>query len=170
MLDEIQAGIFDGWTYEQIEQQMPQEFVARKKDKLKYRCAFAPVCLVIVALPVCMCSSSFSACLWLIAYFWSASIHLLPSSSSSPPFLSSCALSVACILPVAQQHPSQVAADYLPKQATVMQQKKLNSQLLIFPLSLVQTLKIFVWSLCGGQVPKWGELPGCHSAPGACHH
>ncbi|DBA78530.1 hypothetical protein WJX79_005894 [Trebouxia sp. C0005] len=37
MLDEIQAGIFDGWTYEQIEQQMPQEFVARKKDKLKYR-------------------------------------------------------------------------------------------------------------------------------------
>lgn len=39
MLDEIQAGIFDGWTYEQIEQQMPQEFAARKKDKLKYRCA-----------------------------------------------------------------------------------------------------------------------------------
>ena len=37
MLDEIQAGIFDGWTYEQIEQQMPQEFAARKKDKLKYR-------------------------------------------------------------------------------------------------------------------------------------
>jgi len=69
MLDEIQAGIFDGWTYEQIEQQMPQEFVARKKDKLKYRCAFAPVCLVIVALPLCMCSCSFSACLWLISYF-----------------------------------------------------------------------------------------------------
>ena len=39
MLDEIQAGIFDGWTYEQIEQQMPQEYAARKKDKLKYRCA-----------------------------------------------------------------------------------------------------------------------------------
>ena len=38
MLDEIQAGIFDGWTYEQIEQQMPQEYAARKKDKLKYRC------------------------------------------------------------------------------------------------------------------------------------
>lgn len=39
MLDEIQAGIFDGWTYEQIEQQMPQEYAARKKDKLKYRSA-----------------------------------------------------------------------------------------------------------------------------------
>ncbi len=69
MLDEIQAGIFDGWTYEQIEQQMPQEFVARKKDKLKYRCAFASVYPVIVAFPVCMCSCSFSACLWLMAYF-----------------------------------------------------------------------------------------------------
>ena len=67
MLDEIQAGIFDGWTYEQIEQQMPQEFVARKKDKLKYRCAFAPVCLVIVVPPMCSCS--FPACLWLMAYF-----------------------------------------------------------------------------------------------------
>lgn len=38
MLDEIQAGIFDGWTYEDIEQQMPQEYAARKADKLKYRC------------------------------------------------------------------------------------------------------------------------------------
>lgn len=37
MLDEIQAGIFDGWTYEDIEKQMPQEYAARKKDKLKYR-------------------------------------------------------------------------------------------------------------------------------------
>lgn len=37
MLDEIQAGIFDGWTYEQIEEQMPQEYAARKQDKLKYR-------------------------------------------------------------------------------------------------------------------------------------
>ena len=38
MLDEIQAGIFDGWTYEDIEKQMPQEYAARKLDKLKYRC------------------------------------------------------------------------------------------------------------------------------------
>ncbi len=117
MLDEIQAGIFDGWTYEQIEQQMPQEFVARKKDKLKYRCAFAPVCLVIVTLLVCMCSC---ACLWLIGYFSKASFHLLPASSfsppspppSSPPPSSSSALSVASVLPAAQQHPSQVAAIY----------------------------------------------------------
>ena len=68
MLDEIQAGIFDGWTYEQIEQQMPQEFVARKKDKLKYRCAFVSVCLVIVTVARCMCSWFSSACLWLMAY------------------------------------------------------------------------------------------------------
>ncbi len=38
MLDEIQAGLFDGWTYEDIEREMPEEFAARKKDKLKYRC------------------------------------------------------------------------------------------------------------------------------------
>ena len=37
MLDEIQAGLFDGWTYEDIEREMPEEFAARKKDKLKYR-------------------------------------------------------------------------------------------------------------------------------------
>lgn len=43
MLDEIQARIFDGWTYEQIEQQMPQEYAARKKDKLKYRYCMAEV-------------------------------------------------------------------------------------------------------------------------------
>ena len=44
MLDEIQAGIFDGWTYEQIEEQMPQEYAARKKDKLKYRCGALAAC------------------------------------------------------------------------------------------------------------------------------
>ena len=37
VLDEIQAGIFDGWTYKQIEEQKPQEFAARKSDKLRYR-------------------------------------------------------------------------------------------------------------------------------------
>jgi broad specificity phosphatase PhoE len=37
VLDEIQAGIFDGWTYAEIEKQRPEEFAARKKDKLSYR-------------------------------------------------------------------------------------------------------------------------------------
>jgi broad specificity phosphatase PhoE len=41
-LDEIHAGIFDGMTYEQIEEQQPEEFRARKSDKLRYRCAQAP--------------------------------------------------------------------------------------------------------------------------------
>lgn len=39
VLDEIQAGIFDGMTYAEIEQNMPEEFAARKADKLGYRCA-----------------------------------------------------------------------------------------------------------------------------------
>ena len=39
MLDEIQAGIFDGWTYAQIEKDRPEEFAARKADKLRYRWA-----------------------------------------------------------------------------------------------------------------------------------
>ena len=37
VLDEIQAGIFDGWTYAQIEKERPEEFAARKADKLRYR-------------------------------------------------------------------------------------------------------------------------------------
>lgn len=37
MLDEIQAGIFDGMTYEEIQEKMPDEFDMRKKDKLRYR-------------------------------------------------------------------------------------------------------------------------------------
>lgn len=37
VLDEIQAGMFDGMTYAQIEQTMPEEFAARKSDKLGYR-------------------------------------------------------------------------------------------------------------------------------------
>ncbi|KAK9833381.1 hypothetical protein WJX81_000334 [Elliptochloris bilobata] len=36
-LDEIHAGIFDGMSYEQIEEQQPEEFRARKSDKLRYR-------------------------------------------------------------------------------------------------------------------------------------
>ena len=39
VLDEIQAGVFDGMTYAQIEQTMPDEFAARKADKLGYRWA-----------------------------------------------------------------------------------------------------------------------------------
>ena len=41
VLDEIQAGIFDGMTYAEIEQNMPEEFAARKADKLGYRSALA---------------------------------------------------------------------------------------------------------------------------------
>ncbi|EFJ46141.1 hypothetical protein VOLCADRAFT_105711 [Volvox carteri f. nagariensis] len=36
-LDEIDAGICDGMTYEQIAERYPQEYEARKKDKLRYR-------------------------------------------------------------------------------------------------------------------------------------
>jgi broad specificity phosphatase PhoE len=36
-LDEIDAGICDGMTYEEIAQQMPEEYAARKRDKLNYR-------------------------------------------------------------------------------------------------------------------------------------
>ncbi len=36
-LDEIDAGICDGMTYEQIKEQMPEVYAARKADKLRYR-------------------------------------------------------------------------------------------------------------------------------------
>ena len=36
-LDEIDAGVCEGMTYEEIRAQMPQEFAARKADKLHYR-------------------------------------------------------------------------------------------------------------------------------------
>lgn len=36
-LEEIQAGICDGMTYEEIEETFPKEFEARQKDKLRYR-------------------------------------------------------------------------------------------------------------------------------------
>lgn len=39
VLDEIQTGLYDGMTYEQIEEQHPEEFTARKRDKLRYRWA-----------------------------------------------------------------------------------------------------------------------------------
>lgn len=36
-LDEIDAGIYDGWTYGEIERQSPIEWAARAADKLRYR-------------------------------------------------------------------------------------------------------------------------------------
>jgi len=36
-LDEINAGTCDGMTYSEIAKTMPEEFAARKKDKLRYR-------------------------------------------------------------------------------------------------------------------------------------
>ncbi|XWS29040.1 hypothetical protein CRYUN_Cryun25bG0122500 [Craigia yunnanensis] len=36
-LDEINAGVCDGMTYEEIEKNMPEEYESRKKDKLRYR-------------------------------------------------------------------------------------------------------------------------------------
>jgi broad specificity phosphatase PhoE len=36
-LDELYAGVFDGRTYEEIEREAPEEFAARKADKLGYR-------------------------------------------------------------------------------------------------------------------------------------
>ena len=37
LLDEIQAGIFDGMTYEEIAAKMPEEFEERRNNKLTYR-------------------------------------------------------------------------------------------------------------------------------------
>ena len=36
-LDEIDAGICEGMTYEQVKEQMPVEYYAREKDKFRYR-------------------------------------------------------------------------------------------------------------------------------------
>ncbi|XP_034886846.1 6-phosphofructo-2-kinase/fructose-2,6-bisphosphatase isoform X1 [Populus alba] len=36
-LDEINAGVCDGMTYEEIKKNMPEEYEARRKDKLRYR-------------------------------------------------------------------------------------------------------------------------------------
>ncbi|KAK6927102.1 6-phosphofructo-2-kinase [Dillenia turbinata] len=37
VLDEINAGVCDGMTYEEIKKNMPEEYESRKKDKLRYR-------------------------------------------------------------------------------------------------------------------------------------
>jgi broad specificity phosphatase PhoE len=34
LLDEIDAGIFDGWTYEEISERRPEEYSARQSNKL----------------------------------------------------------------------------------------------------------------------------------------
>ncbi len=36
-LDEIDAGVCDGMTYDEIRERMPQEYAARARDKLRYR-------------------------------------------------------------------------------------------------------------------------------------
>ena len=36
-LNEIDSGIFDGYTYKEIKAEAPQEYAARKRDKLRYR-------------------------------------------------------------------------------------------------------------------------------------
>ncbi len=36
-LDEIQAGVCDGMTYKEVAQRFPDDYEARKKDKLRYR-------------------------------------------------------------------------------------------------------------------------------------
>lgn len=36
-LNEIQAGVCDGWTYEEIRERMPAEYEGRMRDKLRYR-------------------------------------------------------------------------------------------------------------------------------------
>lgn len=36
-LDEIDAGVCDGWTYLEIKERMPDEFAARASDKFRYR-------------------------------------------------------------------------------------------------------------------------------------
>ena len=54
VLDEIQAGVFDGWTYAQIEKDRPEEFAARKADKLRYRRApLIPSCTARRCTPPC---------------------------------------------------------------------------------------------------------------------
>ncbi len=36
-LNEIQAGVCDGWTYQEIRERMPAEYEGRQRDKLRYR-------------------------------------------------------------------------------------------------------------------------------------
>ncbi len=36
-LDEIDAGVCDGWTYADMQERLPEEYAARQSDKLRYR-------------------------------------------------------------------------------------------------------------------------------------
>lgn len=84
MLDEIQAGIFDGWTYEDIEKQMPQEYAARKADKLKYRCDFCVSALLCLAI-LLQCGN----CILGTCHVWVIGItHCLPFETVSGAWLS----------------------------------------------------------------------------------
>lgn len=47
-LDEIDAGICDGMTYAGIAEKYPDEFAARKADKLRYRCGGVGPCVCFV--------------------------------------------------------------------------------------------------------------------------
>ena len=60
-LDEIQAGMFDGWTYEEIAEKHSEEYAARKRDKLRYRQA------PLLHLLFCSClQGSFSDSYWAV--------------------------------------------------------------------------------------------------------
>ncbi len=69
-LDEIDAGACDGMTYEQIAKEMPEEYAARKKDKLRYRCEGYTLSLSLTLILACFALtrapnvviSSLSAC------------------------------------------------------------------------------------------------------------
>lgn len=51
-LIEIQVGVCDNMSYEEIQDKMPQEAEGRKKDKLRYRSALPPLPRTPPALPV----------------------------------------------------------------------------------------------------------------------
>jgi broad specificity phosphatase PhoE len=45
-------GVCDGMTYPEIAQKFPEDYEARKKDKLRYRCA-GSVCFMLLYMLVC---------------------------------------------------------------------------------------------------------------------
>lgn len=47
-LREIDAGLMDSLTYEYVAAEMPQEYEARKKDKLRYRWVEAAGCCLYI--------------------------------------------------------------------------------------------------------------------------
>lgn len=55
-LDEIDAGVCDGMSYEEVAKQMPQEWRARKADKFNYRCGHCPPATAGRADPSSLCA------------------------------------------------------------------------------------------------------------------